>query len=112
MRKILFFIAALVATQANALNLSGVKITSLNMATPLGDILFISTSGPNNAHGCHFDHNFNYVLPLDSPLSKNIYAALLVAMNSGKYVDISGSESCDVYGGIETLTSVRVWTNQ
>lgn len=105
---IMFVIQLATLPNAMALTLNGITIKSLNIEKPLGELVFMSTSVSPTPHGCHTDVNWNFTLPLNTSLDRQIYASLLAAMLSGKKVDIEGTSTCSSFATIESVKRVRV----
>ncbi|HSX52050.1 MAG TPA: hypothetical protein VLF09_13885 [Cellvibrio sp.] len=105
-----FAVAALLSNFSVASQLNNVSVAAININKGLGEYLFIRTSVAPVQNGCQTDLNWNYVLPLNDALSKNIFSILLAAQTSKAKVTLTGTGTCSPWG-IEYLTDITISSN-
>src|ERR1044072_8098137 len=87
-------------------------IQRLQINKSLGNMVFIQlATAPSVRADCAVGNpTWQFLLSLDSPAGKNMYAQLLVAYSAGQAVDLGGTGSCG-WGTVEDLNGVALRTN-
>lgn len=111
MKRILLFslVQLLLTSYAMASDIQNVKLERLMVDTAHGDKLFVKVSGaaPQGPE-CSINGTWQYVLALDTELKKGTMTSfLLSAYMSGSSDRLIGTDSCEVYGSIETLRRIE-----
>lgn len=82
-------------------------ITNLTIGTNNGDLLFIRVNpAPVPTGNCHNNSSWHFVLDLSTSVGKHMYAAILAIDAAGRPINFSGSDSCSLFSGIETLRAI------
>ncbi|ROQ23371.1 hypothetical protein [Gallaecimonas pentaromativorans] len=92
-----------------ATTMSNVKITTLMMDKSHGNLLFIKTDKTHTSGSpdCYAS-SWSFVFQLDGTLADKMYSALLAAKTTNTTITLVGSDSCELYGGIETLRRLEL----
>jgi hypothetical protein len=87
-----------------------VTIVHIQLNKSYPNVAFIKLSATPTGRPACAVHSWHYSLPLSSAFEAQMYAALLAAYSSGSVVDISGKNTCEEHGQIESLHAVGVHT--
>jgi hypothetical protein len=104
------FLMAVLSLPARATSdISNTTIVDLSINKGYGTFVFIRVaSAPANPATCSTNGAWHYTLPLTNIGDREMYSMLLTAFSAGATIDMSGLGSCNEFGAIESLRSVRI----
>lgn len=100
---------SLFSAQLYAAEITSAKITQLMLDRHYTDKAFIQLDKKNiSAPTCHDNSTWEYVLDISDSFGKTIYSSLLASFAAGKTVNLTGTNNCALFTGIETLNRVEI----
>ena len=107
MKKLLTLALTLASFNAFSTYYAGGVIKTVTLGKAYENKAFFWVEGsPSKKAECQDNKSANFALDISTETGKATYSLILAAQMSGTKVNVSGTGSCDIYGGIEDLNWV------
>jgi hypothetical protein len=101
-------VVGLLTCISHASEISDTKITRTMMDTSYGSVLFIQVEGSPVRTNCHANGTWDYILPTDTDVGKQILSQILTAHAANKSIKIVGNDLCPI-GSTEAMKRLELY---